>query len=162
MEILEIRKFNDKILSQKAKRIGKTDQEIKDLAENMAETMRLNQGIGLAAPQVGVLKKLIVVESDFKNQRVLALVNPKIIKKSKEKTIDREGCLSFPGIYLDIKRSKEITVKAKNIEGKKLIIKAEGLIARVLQHEIDHLKGVVFYKRLNPIKRIIFRAKRKF
>jgi len=92
----------------------------------------------------------------------LALINPKIIKKSKEKIVDKEGCLSFPGIYLDIKRSNKIKVRAKNISGEKIEVEAEGILARAIQHEVDHLNGIVFYKRLNPIKRIIFQFKHKF
>jgi len=161
MALLQVRKFGDKILKKKAKKIRKIDDKIIKLAYDMAETMKLGRGIGLAAGQVGVLKRIIVVEADFQNQRVLALINPKITRKSKEKATDKEGCLSFPGIYLDIKRSKKIKVKAKNIKGEKIIIDAEGILARALQHEIDHLNGVLFYKRLGPIKRIAFKMKNK-
>lgn len=161
MALLQVRKFGDKILKKKAKKIKKIDDKIIKLAYDMAETMKLGRGIGLAAGQVGALKRIIVVEADFQNQRVLALINPKITRKSKEKATDKEGCLSFPGIYLDIKRSKKIKVKAKNIKGEKIIIDAEGILARALQHEIDHLNGVLFYKRLGPIKRIAFKMKNK-
>lgn len=161
MALLVIRKFKDKILKKKAKRVWKIDDEIIKLAYDMAETMKLGQGIGLAANQVGVLKRIIVVESDFQNQKVLALVNPKVVKKSREKTIDKEGCLSFPGVFLDIKRSNAVKVKAKNIKGEKIVIEAEGLLARALQHEIDHLDGILFYQRLSPAKRIAFKMKHK-
>jgi len=159
MPILEIRKFKDKILKKKARKIRKIDDKIKNLADDMAQTMRTYQGIGLAGPQVGVLKRIIVIEADFQNRGVLALINPKIIRKSKEKKTDKEGCLSFPDIYLDIKRSKKIKVKAQNIKGEKVIVDAEGLIARAIQHEIDHLNGIVFYQRLGLIKSILFKRK---
>ena len=161
MALLIIRKLKDKILKKKAKKVKKIDEETIKLAYDMAETMKLGQGIGLAANQVGVLKRIIVVESDFQKQEVLALINPKVIKKSREKTIDKEGCLSFPKVYLDIKRSNGIKVKAKNIKGEKVIIEADGILARVLQHEIDHLDGILFYQRLSLIKRISFKMKHK-
>ncbi|KPJ54995.1 hypothetical protein AMJ47_02980 [Parcubacteria bacterium DG_72] len=161
MALLIVRKFKDKILKKKAKKVRKIDDEIIKLAYDMAETMKLGQGIGLAANQVGVLKRIIVVEADFQNQQVLALINPKIVKKSREKTIDKEGCLSFPGVYLNIKRSNAIKVKAKNIKGEKIIIEAEGILARALQHEIDHLNGILFYQRLGPFKRAAFKMKHK-
>ncbi len=161
MALLTVRKFKDKILKKRAKKVRKINEETIKLTYDMAETMKLGQGIGLAANQVGVLKRIIIVEADFKSQQVLALINPKVVKKSREKTIDKEGCLSFPGIYLDIKRSNAVKVKAKNIKGEKVVVEAEGILARVLQHEIDHLNGVLFYQRLSPIKRITFKMKYK-
>ena len=145
MALLEIRKFNDIVLSKRARRVWKINEKIKTLAEGMAETMKTNQGVGLAAPQVGVLKKIIVFERDYRIGETMALINPRIVKKSREKFVDTEGCLSFPGIYIDIKRAKKIKVRAKNIEGEKIEMEAEGLLARILQHEIDHLNGIVFY-----------------
>lgn len=161
MGLLQIRKYGDKILKKKAKKITKIDENTVRLAHDMAETMRLGQGIGLAANQVGVLKRIIVIEADFENGQVLALINPKIAKKSRDKSIDKEGCLSFPDIFLDIKRSNRVKVKAKNVKGEKVIIDADGLLARALQHEIDHLNGILFYKRLPAMKRIAFKLKHK-
>lgn len=161
MALLQIRKYGDKILKKKTKKVKKINEEIVKLAHDMAETMRLGQGIGLAANQVGILKRIIVIEADFQNQQVLALINPKIVKRSREKSIDKEGCLSFPDICLDIKRSKKVKVKAKNIKGEKVAIEADGLLARALQHEIDHLNGILFYQRLSPIKRISFKIKHR-
>jgi len=157
--ILEIRKFNEPVLRKKARKIRSITPKIKQLAIDMVQTMKKGEGIGLAAPQVGVLKRMIVIETDYRNRGVLALVNPKIIKRSSKKEKDTEGCLSFPGIYIELKRAEKVEVKARNINGEKIRFKAEGLLARVLQHEIDHLNGIVFYKRLNLIKRIIFQAK---
>ena len=159
MAILEIRKFNDPVLRKKAKKVGSINQEVRQLAVNMAQTMKKGEGIGLAAPQVGVLKRIITIETDYRNRGILALINPKIIKKSREKEKDTEGCLSFPGIFIELKRAKKIEVKAKNINGEKIKFSAEGLLARAIQHEIDHLNGIVFYKRLNPFKRIAFQIK---
>jgi len=155
MAILEIKKFNDKVLSKKARGVRKVDKEIRRLIVDMAQTMKKGQGIGLAAPQLGVLRRVIVVQG----QRVLALVNPKITKRSREKEKDIEGCLSFPGVFLEIKRAKEIEVKGLDIKGKKIKLKAKGLLARVIQHEIDHLNGILFINRLSIIDRIRFKLK---
>ena len=159
MAVLEIKKNKDPVLKERAKRVRRIDKKIKKLIVDMAQTMAKEQGIGLAAPQVGVLKRVIVIQGDFKGRGILALVNPKITKMSREKEKDIEGCLSFPGIILDIKRAKEIKVKGLDINGKRINIKAAGLLARVLQHEIDHLNGILFYNRLNFFKRIKFRLK---
>ena len=159
MAILEIKKFNDKVLRKRARKVRKVDKEIRELVVDMAQTMAKGQGIGLAAPQVGVLRRVIVIHGDFKGQRILGLINPKITKMSREKEKDMEGCLSFPGIFLEIKRAKEIKVKGLDINGKKIILKAKGLLARVFQHEIDHLDGIVFYNRLSFFSRILFKIK---
>jgi len=159
MAILEIKKFNEPVLRKKCKKVRKIDKKIKKLVVDMAQTMKKEQGIGLAAPQVNVLRRVIVVQTDLQGQRILGLVNPKITKMSKEKEKDMEGCLSFPGIFLEIKRAKEVKVKGLDINGKKVNLKAKGLLARVLQHEIDHLDGVLFFNRLSFFKRIKFKLK---
>lgn len=159
MAILEIRKFNDKVLRKRARKVRKVDEEIRELIVDMAQTMAKGQGIGLAAPQVGVLRRVIVIHGDFKGQRILGLINPKITKISREKEKDMEGCLSFPGITIEVKRAKEVKVKGLDINGKKIRMKADGLLARVIQHEIDHLDGIVFYNRLSFFNRILFKIK---
>ena len=160
MTVLEIKKFNEPVLRKKCKRVEKIDKKIKKLIVDMAQTMEKNQGIGLAAPQVGVLKRVIVVQTDFKGRRILGLVNPKIVKRSREKEVDIEGCLSFPGIFLEIKRAKEIEVEGLDINGKEIQLKAKGLLARVFQHEIDHLDGILFFDRLSFLKRIALKLKK--
>jgi len=159
MAILEIKKFNEPVLRKRARKVRDVDKEVRKLVVDMAQTMVKGQGIGLAAPQVGVLRRVIVVHGDFKGQRILGLINPKITKISKEKEKDIEGCLSFPGISLEIKRAKEVKVKGLDINGKKIRLKVNGLLARVFQHEIDHLNGIVFYNRLDFFSRIIFKLK---
>lgn len=152
--ILEIKKYPNPILRKKAKEIKKITPEIKELILNMIETMKANQGIGLAAPQIGELKKIIIVQTQKGNE---VFLNPEIIKKSKEKEIGEEGCLSFPGLFLKIKRAKKIIVKAQNIEGKEIIIKAENQIARIFQHEIDHLSGILFIDRQGTFQKLFQR-----
>lgn len=162
MAILEIKKFNEPVLRKRCKKVKKIDKELKKLIVDMAQTMEKDQGMGLAASQVGVLKRVITVQADFKGQRILGLINPKIKKKSKEKEINTEGCLSFPGIFLEIKRAKEVVVEALDYNGKKIHLKAKGLLARVLEHEIDHLDGILFFDRLSFFKKIRFKIKHGF
>ncbi len=159
MAILEIKKFNEPVLRKKCEKVKKVDEEIKKLIVDMAQTMKEEQGIGLAAPQVGVSKRVIVVQTDLEGRRILALVNPKIIKKSQEKEKDEEGCLSFPGIFLEIKRAKEVEVEGLDIKREKIKLKAKGLLARVFQHEIDHLDGVLFIDRISFWQRLKIRKK---
>jgi len=161
MAILEIKKFNEPVLRKKCTKIEKIDKKIKKLIVALAQTMEKNQGVGLAASQIGELKRVIVVQANLKDWRILGLINPKIVKKSKEKEIAEEGCLSFPGIFLKIKRAKKVTVEGLDIQGKKVRLEAKGLLSRVLQHEIDHLDGILFFNRLSLIKRTIFKLKFK-
>jgi len=162
MAMLEIKKFNNPVLRKKCKEVGKIDKKIKKLVVDMAQTMEKNIGIGLAAPQVGVLKRIIVVRTHLENRLILGLINPKILKKSPESEVDEEGCLSFPDIFLKIKRAKEVEVEGLDIDGKKIRLKTKGLMARVLQHEIDHLEGILFFNRLNFIRKVGFKLKHLF
>ena len=149
MKSLEIKKFNESVLRRKCEEVEKITPEIKKLVLNMEEIMKRNQGIGLAANQVGILKRIIVAQLNLRNSKTTVLINPKIIRRSKEKETREEGCLSFPNIYLDIKRTKEIIVEALDVNNRKIKIKAKGLGARVFQHEIDHLNGITFLNKLN-------------
>jgi len=172
MSKLDIVTEPDPILHQKTKKIKTFDAKLKNLAMDMAETLFDNNGIiGLAAPQVGKLVKMIAIEYDpkrildeeeLKDSKekaipLVILVNPKITWKSQEKAEDIEGCLSLPDIELSVERSKEVHVLAEDIEGKKLKIRANGLFARILQHEIDHLDGILITDRaiIKPLK-IVF------
>jgi len=159
MAMLEIKKFNEPVLRKKCKEVRKIDKKIKKLVVDMAQTMEKKIGIGLAAPQVGVLKRIIVVRTYLENRLILGLINPKILKKSPELEVDEEGCLSFPDIFLKIKRAKEVEVEGLDIDGKKIRLKTKGLVARVLQHEIDHLDGILFTKRLSFFQKLKFKLK---
>jgi peptide deformylase len=139
--MLEILQDGDKRLLKKSKRVAKIDDSIRELAENLIETMQSNFGVGLAAPQCGVLKQVIIVLIDGTPQ---VLINPEIVFKSEEKVTDKEGCLSFNGEFYDIPRAKEVIVKYKNLSGHPIRESHTGLVARILQHEIDHLHGIVF------------------
>jgi len=156
MALLEIKFYPDPILRKKCQEVKEVTEEIKNLGWNMVETMEENEGIGLAAPQVGELKRMIVVhpikersleEKTLRSPQIF--INPKIVKKSKETLIDEEGCLSFPGLFLKIKRAKEVKIEALNERGEKIQVRAEGLPARIFQHEIDHLDGILFIDKLS-------------
>ena len=159
MAILQIKKFNEPVLRKRCREVRKIDRKIKKLAVDMVQTMKENQGVGLAAPQVGVLKRVIVIQGDFEGRQILSLINPKIIKKSKDEIVGEEGCLSFPGIFLKIKRAKEVEVEGLDIRGKKIKLKATGLFARAIQHEVDHLDGILFFNRLDFFRKLKFKLK---
>jgi peptide deformylase len=131
----------DKVLRQKAKKLSSIDTSIQRLIDNMIETMRSANGVGLAAPQIGKSLRIIVVQLPGEEPQVI--INPEIVKRSGEQEVT-EGCLSVPGYYGEIKRSAEVTVKGKDRHGKLTRIKATGLIAEALEHEIDHLNGVLY------------------
>ena len=140
VKILPIKIYPDKILRQRAAVVKKIDKEIKRLILDMGKTMLVNEGVGLAAPQVGLSIRLIVVNT---KDGPLALVNPKITRKSWSKESGEEGCLSLPDFLANVKRHKKINAIYWDKDGKKIKIKAEGLLARVIQHEVDHLNGVL-------------------
>jgi len=141
----EVVKYPDSTLRKKSGEIGEITNKIRKLTQDIKETMFANQGVGLAAPQIGALKRVIAIQAKTPS----VFINPKIIKKSRETTLEQEGCLSFPGLFLKIKRAKEIEVEALDESGKKISLKTEGPLARVFQHEIDHLDGILFVDRLS-------------
>jgi peptide deformylase len=144
--ILEIKKYPDPILRSKSAEIKETTSEIQDLGRKMIKVMSESDGIGLAGPQVGVSKRIIVVMT---GEGPEVFINPKIIAMDKERELMEEGCLSVPGLFLKIKRPKGVEVEALTLQGKKVRIKAEGLLARIFQHEIDHLNGILFVDRIS-------------
>ncbi len=145
MAVLEIATYGNPVLRKEAEEVTKIDGEIIEIIENMKETLITQNGVGLAAPQVGISKKIFIVDlPQEKGSRRMVLLNPKIIFYSKDKVTAEEGCLSFPGIWGNVERSLKVRVKATLLSGKKTVIEGEGMFARVLQHEIDHLEGKLF------------------
>ncbi|MCJ7646301.1 peptide deformylase [bacterium] len=144
-----IRLYGDNVLRRKSREVKEMNGDIQKLIDNMAKLMYRNKGVGLAAPQVGILKRVIVADV---GEGLVSLVNPKILWRQGKDTMS-EGCLSIPGINLEVKRSKEVIVEGLNREGEKVQLGAVGLLARVLQHEIDHLEGILIVDRV-PKKRI--------
>lgn len=156
MAILDIVTFPEPLLRLKAKQVTKFDEELQTLIENMFETMRAAPGVGLAAPQIGESVRLVVVEytedeDENAKPKKYVLVNPEIVKRSEETITDIEGCLSLPGLAGTVERHEAVTVKAKNRFGKPLKIEAEGWLARIFQHEIDHLDGVLYIDRAEEV-----------
>ncbi|HOZ38216.1 MAG TPA: peptide deformylase [Anaerolineaceae bacterium] len=149
MAILDIVTFPEPSLRLKSKQVTKFDIELQTLIDNMFETMRAAPGVGLAAPQIGESLRLVVVEytedeDENAKPKKYVLVNPEIVKRSEEMVTDIEGCLSLPGLAGMVERHEAVTIKAKNRFGKPLRIEAEGWLARIFQHEIDHLDGVLY------------------
>lgn len=147
---LEIHYLGDRVLRQPAKRIAKVDQEIRQLIREMLQTMYSADGIGLAAPQVAVNKQLIVIdiEPDNPANPPLVLINPVIKTFSGDSCSYQEGCLSIPGVYMDVQRPEIVEVSYKDEQGKPQTLTANGLLARAIQHEMDHLNGVLFVDRI--------------
>jgi peptide deformylase len=142
MAVLPIRSLPDSVLKRKAKKVQTIDGSIKKLIRDMLETMHAEPGrIGLAAPQVGVPLRVIVI--GMPEEEDIVLVNPEIVRRRGERTID-EGCLSIPGYFGQIKRAESVTVKGRDENGREVRIKAEGLLAQALEHEIDHLNGTLY------------------
>lgn len=150
MAVLPIRTLPDPVLQQKAKRVSIIDGSLNKLIRNMVETLHSEPGrMGLAAPQIGVSLRVIVIDlPDEAGDMVL--VNPSIVKRRGERLIN-EGCLSIPGYFGQIKRAESVTVKGRDQGGKEIRIKADGLLAQVLEHEIDHLNGVLYINHLENI-----------
>ncbi len=156
MAIREIRILGDPALRRPAKEVAKVDGDIEALVEDMLETMYHASGIGLAAPQVGVSKRVLVIdlgEADEDGVGALALVNPRVVEAARNTAREPEGCLSIPGMEEVVERPESVTVEALDHQGRPVVLTASGLLSRAVQHEIDHLDGILFIDRLSPLKR---------
>jgi len=152
MAILPLHNFPDPILKQKAKRVRVIDGSVKKLIIDMIETMHSDPGrVGLAAPQVGVSLRVIVI--GLPEAEDIAIVNPEIVRRRGERLIN-EGCLSVPGYFGQVKRAESVTVKGRDQSGKEIRIKAEGLLAQALEHEIDHINGVLYLDHLGSTDKL--------
>ena len=156
MSIRKIYPYTETVLRQKAQPVEVFDEELQILIDDMVETMRVAPGVGLAAPQVGVSKRVIVVE--FGNEddesipkQLYALVNPEIVSQSEETILGIEGCLSVPEFIGEVERAQVVTVRGQDRHGKNVKIRAEGWLARIFQHEIDHINGVLYTDRAEQI-----------
>ena len=148
MAIRNLRFEKDEILKKRSREVEVIDEKIQTLIDDMIETMHQKDGVGLAAPQVGILKRVVVIDIDD-GTGVKILINPKIVKTKGEQEVE-EGCLSFPNQYAKMLRPKEVTVEALDRNGKKITIKAKDLLAQAIAHECDHLDGVVFVDKMLP------------
>lgn len=152
MAILDVLRFPDERLRTVAKKVDKIDTSITSLIEDMFETMRDENGIGLAATQINVHKQVVVMDVSEEQDNPLVFINPEITHME-GKTISEEGCLSVPNNYAQVERAEKIMVSALNKKGETFTLEADGLLAICVQHELDHLKGKLFVDYLSPLKR---------
>ncbi len=149
--MLNIVLYGEPILIQKAQKVKEFDQNLERLTLDMYEAMKHDNGIGLAAPQVGISARLFVVGLENEPPRIF--INPRIVAMSEESSEYEEGCLSFPGLYFTVARPSAVDIEAVDIRGRPFRLSADGLLARVIQHEYDHLDGILFIDRVSPAKR---------
>lgn len=155
--ILEIKKYPNRVLREKCAKVKIFDEKLKELCAGMFETMEINKGLGLAASQVGESQCFFIVEM---NGEKVIFINPEITKKE-GKEIFEEGCLSFPGLFIKIKRPKKIEVSYQDLDGQVKTIQADGLLARVIQHELDHLEGILFIDKISFWQKLKLKNKLK-
>jgi len=157
MSLQSIITYPDPVLRKKSEPVEKIDKDTQQLIDDMSETMYASRGIGLAAIQIGVLKRVILVNV---GEGLVVLINPEILDHEGEAQME-EGCLCLPGVMVEVKRSETITVKGLDRNGEERVIRADGLLARALQHEIDHLEGVLIIDKISKIKRQLVTSKLK-
>ena len=159
---LGIRKYGDKVLRSKNEKVKDFGPELEPLFDRMEDTMIASKGVGLAAPQVGIAKQIAIVNPEpEEKQSLIRMINPRIIRTSGETETLEEGCLSVPGIRGEVVRHSKIEVVYQDETGKEHSLTAEGMRARIIQHEIDHLNGVLFIDRLSFAKRALIKPKLK-
>lgn len=158
MALLPILRFPDPRLRKVAAPITDIDDSIRRLAADMAETMYEAPGIGLAATQVDVHRRLIVIDVSEAKNELLVLINPEIVADQGEQ-VGEEGCLSVPGIFDKVERAERVTVRYRDLEGREQVLEADGLLAVCIQHEMDHLQGMVFVDHLSPLKQTRIKSK---
>ncbi|MFW6010906.1 MAG: peptide deformylase [Desulfosalsimonas sp.] len=163
MAVLEILTYPDPLLKEPAKPVESMDSQVRRVIDDMAETMYQAPGVGLAAVQAGIDKRVIVFdpEADAERQNFQVLVNPKIIEATGTTVSENEGCLSVPDFRSDVERFERIVVEGLDMHGKNLKFEATGLLSVILQHEIDHLNGILFIERISVLKRQMYKRKRK-
>lgn len=166
MALLKLYTYPDKILSQKCEKVAEVNDDIRKLLDDMLETMYADKGVGLAAPQIGKALRIIVVddkvtEDGVRGPHPLYMVNPEIIKKSEEKFWFNEGCLSVPGQCAEVERHYAVTVKYLDYNGVEQVLDAEDYLAVILQHETDHLDGILYIDRISRLKRNMILKKLK-
>jgi peptide deformylase len=155
---LRLTLFPDTILRKVAEPVATFDDDLRALVDAMFECMAKSQGVGLAAPQVGLEKRVLVLNPTGESDDALALVNPTIVARSGPDTLFEEGCLSFPGIYAEVRRPERCTVEALDPRGNAIRAEYDGFVSRIVQHEYDHLEGVLLVDRMSPADRLRHRA----
>jgi peptide deformylase len=160
MAVREIRKFPEPVLKKKAASVSVFDEDLQRLIDDMVETMYAAPGVGLAAPQVGVSKRLAVIDISSREEQypLIVIINPSILKSEGEIEFE-EGCLSIPEYTAKVRRAEQLIIGCRDREGHQIEIEAGGLLAIAIQHEIDHLDGLLFIDRISPIKREFFKKR---
>jgi len=153
MAIRKLRFMGDPVLREKAEPVAGVTAEVRTLIGDMFDTMYTEEGVGLAAPQVGIGLRIIVIDPREDDIEPFALINPQIVRLGDEVGRDEEGCLSIPGLKEIVERPTTVVVEAMNPDGEPVSIDADGLLARILQHEVDHLDGILFLDRVSALKR---------
>ena len=153
MAVREVRLLGDPVLREKAAPVDAVTEAVRSLIADMFETMYAEDGVGLAAPQIGVSERILVIDTREEGTSPIALVNPVILEASEETEKADEGCLSLPGLNDVVERSARVVVNGLDPDGRPQQIEAEGLLSRALQHEIDHIDGILFIDRVSPLKR---------
>ncbi|MCG1055967.1 peptide deformylase [Mycetohabitans sp. B5] len=161
MALLNILHYPDKRLHKVAKPVERVDERIRKLVADMAETMYAAPGVGLAATQVDVHERVVVIDVSDTRDALRVFINPEIVWSSDERKVNEEGCLSVPGIYDSVERAERIRVRALNENGEPFELECEGLLAICIQHEMDHLLGKVFVEYLSPLKQMRIKTKLK-
>jgi peptide deformylase len=161
MALLNILHYPDKRLHKVAKPVEVFDDRIRKLVANMAETMYAAPGVGLAATQVDVHERVVVIDVSDTHEELRVFINPEIVWSSDERKLNEEGCLSVPGIYDNVERAEKVRVRAQNENGETYEVDCEGLLAVCIQHEMDHLMGRVFVEYLSPLKQTRIKSKMK-
>lgn len=159
MARLEVRLLGDPVLRKKAEGVTVITEDLRRLIADMFDTMYAEEGVGLAAPQVGIGDRVIVVDPHDDETEAFALINPEILEASRETEKNEEGCLSIPGVRDMVERSSSVRVRGMTEHGEIREFEAEGLLSRILQHEVDHLDGILFFDRVGPLKRKMLLAK---
>jgi peptide deformylase len=155
----EIVKFGASVLRQQCAPISEVDSEVRSLVDDLFDSMRAAEGVGLAAPQIGIARRVCVIDVSAQQPDYppIALINPRIVSDVGTQ-VGEEGCLSFPDLYGDVKRAESVTVEALNLDGETFTTEGSGFYARALQHELDHLNGVLFVDHLSSLKRQLMRS----
>lgn len=152
MALLPILKYPDPRLHKIAKPVVEVDDRVRQIVKDMTETMYEAEGVGLAATQVDIHERIVVIDVSDERDDLLVLINPQIVARSDDKIVYEEGCLSVPGVYDKVERANQVTLEALDEQGKKYTLEADGLLAICIQHELDHLVGKVFVEHLSALK----------
>jgi len=161
--VRKIRLYGDPVLREKAAPAGPIDAEVRELAADLLDTLTAADGVGLAAPQIGVLRRVIAVhpppDPSGAREAARVYVDPEVAERSGGEESAEEGCLSIPGVYEQVRRPRQVLVRAHDLDGAPFEVRVDGIVARILQHEIDHLNGVLFVDRVGPMRRALLKRR---